>query len=218
MICTSLGIKNFKLLSEVVKKLEFAEVRIDLCRLNRKETARIFSSRPNLIATCRPGLIREAERILFLKEAIFSGAGYVDLEIDSPASSKEEILRSAVSRGCRVIMSYHNESGTPPISRLKRIVRQGFGEGADICKIACRCSSIKDMATIFSLYGEFEDFKGRIISLGIGKKASLTRIAAPFLGAPFTYASLEDSEKTAEGQISFQEMETLLSQIKKAVP
>jgi 3-dehydroquinate dehydratase-1 len=215
MICISLAIKDFQRLSEIVKEVDLAEIRIDLCRLNKEEIARIFSSQPNLIATCRPGLFSEAERIHFLKEAIVSGAGYVDIEIDSPASSKEEILRSAISRGCRVMMSYHNGSGTPSIMKLKRIVRQCFGEGADICKIACQCFSIKDMATIISLYGEFEDFKGKIISLGTGDKAYLTRIVAPFLGAPFTYASLKGSEKTAEGQLSFEKMQALLSLLKR---
>jgi len=217
MICPSLAINNFEHLSEVVKEIELAEVRIDLCRLNKKEIARIFSSQANLIATCRPGLFNESERLLLLKEAIISGAGYVDLEIDSPASTKKDILKTAVSRECQVIMSYHNDTGTPTIAKLKRIVRQCFGEGADLCKIACHCLSIKDMMRILSLYGEFEDYKGKIIALGTGDKAVLTRIVAPFFGAPFTYASLSEAERTAEGQLSFEKMKTLISHLEKVV-
>jgi 3-dehydroquinate dehydratase I len=217
MICTSLAINDFRNLSEAVKELELAEVRIDLCGLNKKQIAGIFSSGSNLIATCRPGFYHESERLLFLKEAVVAGASYVDVEIGAPASTKKEIIQAARSRGCRVIMSFHDESGTPPVAKLKRILRQSFSEGADLCKIACRCLSIRDMMKVLSLYGEFEDFKGRIISLGTGDKAVWTRIAAPFLGAPFTYAALSGSEKTAEGQLSFKEMQTLFSCLKKVL-
>ena len=217
MICTSLAINDFRNLSEAVKELELAEVRIDLCGLNKKQIAGIFSLRSNLIATCRPGFYQESERLLFLKEAVVAGASYVDLELEAPASTKKEILKAARSRGCRVIMSYHDDSGTPPVAKLKRIVRQCFSEGADLCKIACRCLSIRDMMKILSLYGEYEDVKGRIIALGIGEKAVWTRIAAPFLGAPFTYAALSRSERTAEGQLSFKDMQTLFSCLKKVM-
>ncbi len=217
MICISLAIKDLQRLSAILKEVDLAEVRIDLCKLNKKEVARIFSSRANLIATCRPGLFHETERILLLKEAIRSGAGYVDLEVDSPASSRKEILKMARDRGCRVIMSYHDESGTPPGTRLRRIVRQCFSEGADLCKIACNCLSVRDMLRILSLYGEFENFRGRIIALGTGTKASLTRIVAPFFGAPFTYACLEESEKTAEGQLAFKRMQVLVSRLSRVL-
>ncbi|MFW6159723.1 MAG: type I 3-dehydroquinate dehydratase [Acidobacteriota bacterium] len=217
MICTSLAINNFWNLSEAIKKFEMAEVRIDICGLNKEETARIFSSRSNLIATCRPGWLNESQRILLLKEAVTSGASFVDIEVDSPTHTKKEILKAAAKRGCRVIISYHNNARTPSVTKLKKIVRQCFAEGADLCKIACRCLSIGDMMKILSLYGEFEDFKGKIIALGTGDKAVLTRIMAPFLGAPFTYAALSESEKTAEGQLSFKKMQTLISHLKKVM-
>lgn len=217
MICTSLAINNFWNLSEAIKKFEMAEVRIDICGLNKEETARIFSSRSNLIATCRPGLLNESQRILLLKEAVTSGASFVDIEVDSPAHTKKEILKVAGNCGCRVIMSYHNNARTPSVTKLIKIVRLCLHEGADICKIACRCLSIRDMMKVLSLYGEFEDFKGKIIALGTGDKAVLSRIAAPFLGAPFTYAALSESERTAEGQLSFKKMQTLVSHLKKVV-
>lgn len=217
MICTSLAINDFGDLSAAVKELELAEVRIDLCRLNKKQIARIFSLRPHLIATCRLGFYHESERLLLLKQAVMSGASYVDLEIEAPVSTKQEIIQAARSRGCRVIMSYHNDSETPPAAELKRIVRLCFREGADLCKIACRCLSMRDMMMILSLYGEFEDFKGRIIALGTGDKAVWSRIAAPFLGAPFTYAAWSESERTAEGQLSFKDMQSLFSCLKKVM-
>jgi len=215
MICVSLGTEDYRKLSETLKNIEFAEIRIDLCLLNKRQTTQIFSSGKKLIATCRPGPFSETERRLLLKEAVLSGATYVDIEIDSAASFKREIFKVARGRNCRVLMSYHNESCTPELKKLREIAKQCFYEGADLSKIACRCLSVKDMVTLFSLYAEEEGFQGRIIALGMGKNASLTRIAAPFLGAPFTYASLEDFPKTADGQLNFREIQALSSRIKR---
>jgi len=215
MICVSLGTEDYRKLLETLKNLNFAEIRIDLCLLNKRQTTQIFSSGKKLIATCRPGPFSETQRMLLLREAALSGASYVDIEIDASASLKREIFRVASDRSCRVLMSYHNESHTPELKELREIAKQCFHEGADLSKIACRCLSVKDMVTLLSLYAEDGGFQGRVIALGMGKNASLTRIAAPFLGAPFTYASLEDFPKTAEGQLNFREMQVLLSLIKR---
>ncbi|MCJ7681134.1 MAG: type I 3-dehydroquinate dehydratase [Candidatus Aminicenantes bacterium] len=215
MICVSLGNRNFQKMAEAARSLEFAEVRIDLCRLTIDQVARIFSSGNTLVATCRPGFFSDAERGLLLQEAIHSGARYVDIEIDSPTSLREEILKTAGEEGCLAIISYHNDDCTPGTVALKDIVRQCFAKGADLCKVACRCRTVRDMLTVLSLYGEDGDSQGKMIALGMGENASWTRMAAPFLGAPFTYAALEDSERTAEGQLSFQKMRTLFSIMKK---
>ena len=46
-----------------------------------------------------------------------------------------------------------------------------------------------------------------MIALGMGKKGKITRLAAPLLGAPFTYASPAAGSETGPGQL---EMDTLI--------
>ena len=40
-----------------------------------------------------------------------------------------------------------------------------------------------------------------LVVIGMGEKGKVTRIAAPILGSPFTYASLSSGKETAAGQL-----------------
>jgi 3-dehydroquinate dehydratase-1 len=50
----------------------------------------------------------------------------------------------------------------------------------------------------------------------MGDAGKITRIAAPLLGAPFTYASAEDTKKTAPGQIKADKIDAIIKMIKEA--
>jgi 3-dehydroquinate dehydratase-1 len=52
-----------------------------------------------------------------------------------------------------------------------------------------------------------------IIALGMGNLGKITRIAAPFLGAPFTYAYPTGRKRTAEGQFSIDKLEDIMKRI-----
>jgi len=44
----------------------------------------------------------------------------------------------------------------------------------------------------------------------MGRKGRLTRILAPLLGCPFTYASIDGGKETAEGQIDAASLRRIL--------
>ncbi|HNT00898.1 MAG TPA: type I 3-dehydroquinate dehydratase [Candidatus Saccharicenans sp.] len=211
MICVSLEVSN---VSDVLKKLEnliLAELRLDKASLGQAEIKQLFSLPVNLIATCRPGFCWEEDREENLLQAIRCGAKYVDVEIESPAAFKQDIINLAREKGCLVILSYHNYQETPPAIELNRMVRKCFCEGADIAKIACQVNSSQDIIALLSLYGLDEAAAGKIISLGMGEKGKITRVAGPLLGAPFTYASFEQGSETAEGQLDRKSLGTILN-------
>ena len=84
MICVSIAEKDVEKCIESLKKVEMAEIRIDLAEFNNDEIRKVFSHRKKMIATCRPGKIRDEERAEMLKVAIESGATYVDIEYEAP--------------------------------------------------------------------------------------------------------------------------------------
>jgi 3-dehydroquinate dehydratase len=43
----------------------------------------------------------------------------------------------------------------------------------------------------------------------MGEEGKITRAAAPFLGAEFTFAALDESRATAPGQLSLEAMEKI---------
>ena len=210
MICVSLADLSFSSCRKALESVECAEIRLDRSDFSQEEVAALFAQRPVLIATCRPGSFTQDQRREYLATAINAGAGYVDIECDAEETYREYLKNLAQKSDCRVILSYHNFEETPSLDLLHQIREDCFSRGADIAKIACRVDSQKDNARLLSLY----DTEGKVISLGMGEKGRITRIVAPLLGAPFTYAALEPGQETAEGQIVKDKIETLLKLLK----
>ena len=83
-----------------------------------------------------------------------------------------------------------------------------FSLGCDIAKIACKVNSHADSVRLLSLYDR--SGTGEIISIGMGNKGKITRIASVCLGAPFTYASYSEGMETAVGQLNYKEVKQIL--------
>ncbi len=214
MICVSLGNLGFEQCKAVLEKIELAEIRLDKTSFTIMQIADIFSLPVKLIATFRPGDRNLEDRKKALLAAIQAGAGYVDIELEAPVSYREEISREARSRGCGIIVSYHDYNTTPAASELAAIVRDCFNCSADIAKVACQVRSEAECARIISLYESFQEQKGKLIALGMGEKGRLTRLAAPLLGAPFTFAALYPAKETAPGQLDKESLEKILAILK----
>jgi len=204
------------LCQELLPGVELAEIRLDGADLSFDEIHRIFTFHANLIATYRPKAGNEApgKRKMALLTAVEAGAAYVDVEIEAGAPYKKEVMQAARQQGCRVIISYHNYINTPSKKQLEAIIEQCFSEGADIAKIACQVNSEADSARILSLYdypGQLH--QGKVAAIGMGEKGKITRLAAPLLGAPFTYASTSMGKETAPGQLDKDTLEKILDLI-----
>ncbi len=200
MICVSLDERYSVDFLKALRNIDFAEIRMDRMILTGENIADIFSQSAMLIATCRPGVLDDQKRKAYLIAAIDAGAKYVDIEVESDIAFKKEILEKAKSKGCKVIISFHDFEKTPGDEKLKQIAALCFSEGADIAKIACKINSVMDSARLLGLLGQ-ENFKNRLVVAGMGEEGKITRIIAPFLGSLFTYASLAEGMQTAEGQI-----------------
>ncbi|MCX7987627.1 MAG: type I 3-dehydroquinate dehydratase [Bacteroidales bacterium] len=197
----------------MIKKFELSEIRLDLCQFDKTQIEKIFSSGQKLIATCRPSpSMNENERLEILLTAIRSGAKYVDVEIETDYSLKQKIISEAIMRECDVIISYHNFDYTPTLEQLKIIVNQCFDMGANVAKVACMVREPSDNARLLALYHNGK----RIVALGMGELGKISRIAAPFLGAEFTFASANDEFSTAPGQISYHKLNTIIELLKNS--
>jgi 3-dehydroquinate dehydratase I len=206
MICVSLAEESVTACLGALTNLDCAEIRIDKMRVSLDDIPVLFSLPKTLIATCRPGSYIDNDRKGFLLKAIESGAKFVDVELESEITYRQEIFAKARSCGCGVIVSFHDHEKTPATEELDRIVYACFRAGADIAKIACMVHSSRDNARLLGLL----DDSRKIVVIGMGDKGRMTRIAAPLLGSPFTFASLSKGKETAAGQIDKQTLERLL--------
>lgn len=196
MICVSVGKRGYEACANAVSALAFAEVRLDTAGLSLDETRRLFGGHPNLVATYRPGRAADEARLAALLAAVHAGAAYVDVELDAPEGYRQRLVGAAHDHRRRVIVSYHDHDRTPEALTLGYVVARCFGAGADIAKVACRVRTEQDNARLLGLL----DSEKKIVVVGMGEKGVITRLAAPLLGAPFTFASLGEGEETAPGQ------------------
>jgi 3-dehydroquinate dehydratase I len=209
LICVSLREPDFPALVRALDGLraEMAEIRLDGARLNAAEVESLFSRPLPLIATFRPTAgVSDVDRASALAAAVRAGARYLDIELESAHGLGTALFGPARARGCKIIISHHDDIQTPDRTRLEDFVEACFAAGGDIAKIACRARTRADCARLLSLY---ED--GRpLIALGMGREGLITRLAAPLLGAPFTYASADGRGPTADGQLAWTAMRDLL--------
>jgi len=234
MICISLADLSFGTCVEALKDIDMAELRLDLLDFSIEQVQEIFSlnktffggsrgaalqksppgrRRHELIATHRPTTISEEERKEILITAIDAGADYVDIEIEAETSFKKAILKTCGAKGCKVIISFHNYENTPSKKELDGIIDRCFNEGANIAKIACRVNNEADAARILSLYDRERTEERELVAIGMGEIGKITRLAAPLLGAPFTFAALAEHKKTAPGQLDMKTLKSILDTI-----
>jgi len=210
LICVSLREPDYQSFAEVLSGLEMAEIRMEGARLSPEEVKALFSRPVPLIATFRPGTADLKKRSEYLALAVRAGARFLDLELESPPDFRAELIKIARRFRCQVIISYHNHLETPDRPRLDQIADQCYAAGADIAKLACQVHSPGDCARLLALY----DRSRPIIAIGMGRQGIITRIIAPLLGAPFTYASLTAERQTAEGQLDWKTLREKIGMIR----
>jgi len=195
----------------MARKETFVEFRFDLLTLNLDQVREVVRAANSCIATCRPGKMDEADRQEILKTAILSGADYVDIEVESDKVLMNEIIMSARTHNTSIIISYHNFQETPALPELEQIVSDCKIAGADVVKIASQVNHIEDLQNLLKLYNS----ELRMVIIGMGEMGVLSRIAAPMLGAEFTFAAAGAGQETAPGQISKEQLLSIIRQIQE---
>jgi 3-dehydroquinate dehydratase-1 len=169
MICISFGnIETIKLL-KYLKKIDFAEIRLDLLYdLNPENIKKIFSFAKNnqksLIVTFRKNTGQKFHfsqqnltegysntQIKYIKLAIEHGAEYVDIALNSEKNLIKELRDYTLNKGVKLILSYHNFESTPDLYYLIKIVKTGFSHQADFVKIATKINHTEDISKLISL-------------------------------------------------------------------
>lgn len=238
MICTTIQNKTIDEIYAILESgdVEMAEIRLDSCPLAMDEIEELFStSDVPLVATCRINAVKERlsqtlaghqqdDRKLEMKAsqevesklitAIHAGAAFVDLEIEAPPMMSKRLRRETRENGTVFVRSYHDYKGTDSIEALKALTEKCFAIGADIAKIvtmAAPCTGDNqspDVDRVLSLYDHFDPAK--LIAFAMGDAGKTSRIQCLAKGSPFTYASLNEEDTVAPGQMTTREMRDIV--------
>ena len=201
-ICLSIGNVDYPTLLEMLVLAPLVELRLDLLNLSNEQLKEVFLIHSNAIATCRAMDNNPKEAVKTLSDAIDLGCAYIDIDVNTPEELLKPLVNKAKELNRKIIISYHNYSCTPSVIELENIITEIFSLNPTFAKIACLANTEVDCANMLGLYARYHS----VIAFSMGTFGKITRLAAPLLGAPFTYASYRGIE-TAPGQLDYHEVE-----------
>ena len=149
----------------------------------------------------------ERERLIVLQKAIDLGADYIDVELATGRSFFRDLVR--YKRETQIILSFHDFRKTPSIKELQKLFGHMVRLGADVVKIVPFARFWEDNLNILSLIPFAKERKQKIVAFCMGEKGKISRIFSPFLGAAWTYASLDKNKLSAPGQLTVRELKDI---------
>jgi 3-dehydroquinate dehydratase / shikimate dehydrogenase len=189
-------------------------ISVDLVKNLIAEAKTVTSQALPIIVTCRDvrqgGVINYPKqlRIDILVEALKAGVEFIDLEYENfiSAENQERIRKalSQVSKG-RLILSAHNfETKFPDIIKLHRHIQTLCP--AAIPKLVYTANHINDCFEAFDL---LHKTNGSAIVFCMGEAGLISRIIAKKLNSLITFASIDEKNATAPGQMTIEQFKTI---------
>ena len=110
----------------------------------------------------------------------------MDLELAADAAWRREVWQR---RGqAKIILSWHDFSGTPDTDRLEDILQKMLAPEADIIKMVTMARQPEDNLRLLSLIPRARAAGREIIAFCMGPAGKWSRITAPLLGSFLTFA------------------------------
>jgi 3-dehydroquinate dehydratase type I len=154
----------------------------------------------------------ERKRLSVLQEAMDLGSEYIDVELATERSLLRGLIRNKGKT--QVVLSFHDFQRTPSLRELQRLCGQMVQLEADVVKIVSFARAWEDNLTILSLIPYARERRQKIVAFCMGEKGKISRVFSPFLGAAWTYASLNRSKASAPGQLTVGEMKEIWKTLK----
>ena len=145
----------------------------------------------------------ETERRQLLVAAAKSGFEYVDVELSTPRL--EALVKELRALGAKSIVSFHKFDGSLSISELNSVLEREIASGAAVCKIVTTAKQMEDNLTTLN-FTSTASSKAKLVCFCMGELGKVSRLLSPLFGGFFTFASLEQGNQTASGQMTIQEM------------
>ena len=160
------------------------------------------------IATCRRkqfgghfagSLAAELDVLLKAAEA---GCSIVDLEVESAEEAKHAQLakfRAGIREaGAALLVSFHDFTRTKGLDQAAERI-ETFEP--DYVKVVSTARNLADNLAVLKLI-EDHSLSSHVVGIAMGEEGLLSRVLGPRTGAAFTFASSDDGEETAPGQVS----------------
>jgi 3-dehydroquinate dehydratase type I len=195
----------------------WTEMRLDY--LEQPDLPRLFRRRPGAVVvtnrlTAEGGRWRgtEEERRRLLEEALTFQVDCLDVELAADAQWRRDL---GTRRGnTKIILSWHDFSGTPEPARLEEVLEEMLAAEPDILKLVTLATQPADNLRVLSLIPRARAQGKEIIAFCMGPVGKWSRLAAPLLGSYLTYAPFSRKGASAPGQLTVNEVKRLWRMLK----
>ena len=231
MICIPIAARThsgaMRAIERSAAQADVIELRMDLIHNGRLaeliEQVRVCDEAVEVLVTHRPQAggdsSQERSRIDCLKEAVFLGADYVDVELQTDRGLREELIETIahLRRRTALIVSHHDFERTPPLKTLKSLFQRCVQAGADIVKIVTWAESPQDNLRVLGLVADAGREDIALINFCMGPQGRISRVAAPLLGSYLSYVSLRRGGHSAPGQLTIAEMNGIMDVLRRTL-
>jgi 3-dehydroquinate dehydratase type I len=197
----------------------WTEVRLDYLEEPAPDLTRLFRTLPGpVIVTNR--LAREggrwqgeeAARRRLLEAALALKVTYLDVELATEAAWRREL--DARRDATRLILSWHDFSGTPEVARLEAVLGEMLDSDADIVKLVTMAQQPADNVRLLSLIPQAKARGKEIIAFCMGPLGKWSRVAGLLMGAFLTFAPFNKSVASAPGQLTVNDLKKVWKTLK----
>ncbi len=202
------------ILSAIKQGADLIELRFDNLR-EKKGWEKLIPTDVPTIFTNRPkregGGFRgtEEKRVDFILDAVINGVSCVDIEFSTPKKLRNLVISEAKRLGVSVIISYHDFSKTPAVDKLIDFAKKMASARYGLVKIVTFAKGSVDSHRILDFLAQAQNqVSVPVLAFAMGEVGRVTRIIAPLMGSPFTYANV--GKPTAPGQFEVAEAKKLL--------
>ncbi len=189
----------------------WTEVRLDYLEEPAPNLARLFRSLPGpVIATNRLAAEGgrwqgdELDRLNLLSEALDLGVTCLDVELAANADFRREMWARRGST--KLILSWHDFSGTPETAGLEAVLAEMLDAEADIVKLVTLARQPEDNVRLLSLIPRAQAQGKEIIAFCMGPLGKWSRVAAPLLGSWLSFAPFSKHGASAPGQLTVNDL------------
>ncbi|MFI5329976.1 MAG: type I 3-dehydroquinate dehydratase [Desulfobaccales bacterium] len=196
----------------------WTELRLDY--LEQPDLTRLFRTHPGpVIATNRLAAEGghwsggEAERRALLEEALALGADFLDLELAADPAWRRDLWQRKGE--AKIILSWHDFSGTPDTAGLEATFQKMLAQEADVIKMVALARQPEDNLRLLSLIPKAQAAGREIIAFCMGPAGKWSRITAPLLGSFLTFAPFTKKGVSAPGQLTVNEVKRLWNTLKR---
>jgi 3-dehydroquinate dehydratase type I len=187
----------------------WAELRLDY--LEQPDLPRLFRTHPGpVIATNRLPAEgghwqgSEETRRRLLAEALELGADFLDVELAADEAWRRDLWER---RGeAKIILSWHDFSGTPEAARLEAVFQEMLAQDAHVIKMVTLAQEPEDNLRLLSLIPRARAQGREIIAFCMGAAGKWSRVVAPLLGSYLTFAPFTKKGASAPGQLTVNEL------------